>query len=95
LTGAALATGTVTGILALKKSSTYKDPSTPRQDLQGLKDSGELFKTLSTITFAAGAGLAAISTVLLVFTDFGSKERSISAAPTSGGGMIFFGGSYE
>jgi hypothetical protein len=94
VTAAMLLTGTITGAMALSKSSEFKDPTTPYGDLQDLKDSGTTLKTTSSVTFAIGAVAAVGTTVLFFFTDFGSKETEVSGGPIPGGGMVTLGGSF-
>lgn len=95
VTGAMLLIGTITGAMALSKSSEFKDPATPNADLQDLKDSGNSLKTASTVTFAIGAAAAVGTTVLFFFTDWGSKETQVSGGPIpGGGGMVTLGGTF-
>jgi tetratricopeptide (TPR) repeat protein len=94
LTSALLITGTITGAVALTKSSDFNDPATPLEDLQGLKDSGSALKTTSTVTFVLAGVAAAGTAVLYVFTDFGSKETSVAAAPVEGGGLVVMSGRF-
>jgi hypothetical protein len=88
-----LVAGTVTGIVALAKSSSFKDASTPNSELRRLEDVGKATRTTSTVTFVAGA-IAATATVALYFmTDWKLSERrrrgaTISAAATQDGGML-------
>lgn len=98
LTGALLATTAITGAMALSKSDDYKNPATPSNELQDLKDSGETLRTVSTITFVAGLVAAAGTTVLFFFTDWKgpSSERdddsanllNVSAGPVPGGAVV-------
>jgi len=94
VTAALLATGTVTGALALTKSSRFRDLSTPGFELRELKDTGETLKLTSTITFSVGAAAAVTTTILLFFTDFGAKETKVAAGPTTGGAMVVVGGEF-
>jgi tetratricopeptide (TPR) repeat protein len=94
VTGALLVTGTITGAMALSKSEEFKDPATPRSELQDLKDSGEMLKTTSTATFVLGAATAAGTAALYFFTDFGSRESAVSAAPIAGGGIVMLSGGF-
>lgn len=94
LTGALVLTGTITGAVALSKSSDFNDLATPREDLQDLKDSGSALKTTSTVTFVLAGVAAAGTAALYFFTDFGSKETSVAAAPIEGGGMVVMGGRF-
>jgi hypothetical protein len=94
VTAATLAAGTITGVLALRKSSQFNDPSTPPGDLRGLKDSGEVLKTSSTALFCASAAVAVGTTVLFFFTDFGRKEAKLAVAPVVGGGVVVLGGKF-
>lgn len=87
VSGTLVAVGTVTGIIALTKSSTFRDPSTPNSELSGLQDTGEALKTTSTITWTVGAITAAGAAALYFFTDFG-KETSVAAAPTRDGAVV-------
>jgi hypothetical protein len=94
LTGALLAAGTITGVLALGKSSRFKDPTTPQAELTGLRDSGQTLRTTSTITFAVGAAAGVATGVLFFFTDFRGAERNLSAAPIEGGAMVNLAGAF-
>jgi tetratricopeptide (TPR) repeat protein len=94
LTGAMVLTGTITGAVALSKSSDFNDPATPSEDLQDLKDSGSSMKTASTVTFVLAGVAAAGTAALYFFTDFGSKETSVAAAPIEGGGLVVMGGRF-
>jgi hypothetical protein len=100
-----LVTGTITGAMALQKSSKFKDQDTPYEDLQDLKDSGKTLKTVASVTIGIGAAAAVGTAVLYFFTDFGSKEKtdtdteegmetSVTAAPIIGGGMVTVGGRF-
>jgi hypothetical protein len=95
VSAALLATGTITGALALQKSSRFKDLATPSAELGGLRDSGEALRTTSTVTFAVGAATSIATGLLFFFTDFkGGKERSVSAAPLPGGALVTVGGGF-
>lgn len=94
LTGALALTATITGALALGKSSSYNDPSTPRGDLQGLKDSGESLSTASTVTFVLTLAAAAGTAVTYFYTDFGPRKGLVSAGPLAGGGAVFLRGQF-
>jgi tetratricopeptide (TPR) repeat protein len=94
VTAALLLTGTITGGMALSKSSEFNDESTPYGDLQDLKDSGESLRTAANVTFGLSLATAVGTAVLYFFTDFSGKETAVSAAPTSGGGMVTVGGSF-
>lgn len=94
LTGALAITGTITGALSLGKSSSYSDPSTPREELQGLKDSGESLRTASTVTFILALATAAGTVVTYFYTDFGSKKGLVSATPLPGGGAVVLRGQF-
>lgn len=96
LTSAMLLTGTITGALALGKSSEFKDPATPADRLRDLKDSGESLRTASTTTFAIGAVAAIGTAALYFFTDFDSSESdtaALTAIPLSTGGLVVLTGS--
>jgi len=89
VTGGLLLIGTITGAMALGKSSEFKDSSTPYNDLQDLKDSGESLKTASTVTFTLGLVAAAGTAALYFFTDFsGGKEKAVAATPIPGGAVV-------
>ena len=94
VTGALLLTGTITGAVALSKSSTFRDPSTAHSELQGLKDTGQALRTTSTVTFVLGAMGTAATAALFFFTDFGSKETKVAAAPTPDGAMLTLVGKF-
>ena len=93
VTGGLLLIGTITGAMALSKSSEFKDTSTPYGDLQDLKDSGESLRTASTVTFTLGLVTAAGTAALYFFTDF-SKEKAVAATPIPGGAMITAAGRF-
>jgi hypothetical protein len=93
--GALVVAGTVSGVMALSKSSTYKDPTTPNGELQDLKSSGETLRTISTATFISAGVIAAGTAVVYFFTDWQRKESaapraavSVSLTPT-GGAMVW------
>jgi tetratricopeptide (TPR) repeat protein len=92
VTGALLLVGTVTGGVALAKSSEFKDPATAESELQDLKDSGEALRTTSTVMFALSAAAAAGTAALYFFTDFSYGKEKVVATPVPGGGMITMGG---
>lgn len=96
VSAALLLTGTITGSLALGKSSRFNDPNTPSGELGDLKSSGESLRTASTVTFALGLVATAGTAALLFFTDFRPKERaaSVSASPIPGGGLMLMGGQF-
>jgi tetratricopeptide (TPR) repeat protein len=94
LSGALAVTGTVTGALALGQSSEYKDGTTSLARRRELKDSGELLGTVSTATFAAAGGTAAVTLILYFFTDFHARERTVSATALPGGGAVVVGGTF-
>ncbi len=94
LSVALLATGTVTGALALQKSSRFKDLATPSSELAGLRDTGTTLRTTSTATFAVGAATSIATAVIFFFTDFRRPERSVSAAPLPGGALVSVGGAF-
>ena len=81
--GAMLLMGTVTGGLALNKSSKYKDPATSASEAAYLKDQGGDLKTASTVTFIVGATAVAGAAVLYFFTDFQRKELGSGPAAQS------------
>ena len=91
---ALLATGTITGALALQKSSRFKDPATPQAELVGLRDTGKTLRTTSTVTFAIGAATSVTTAVLFFFTEFRPAERTLSAAPIPGGAMVSIAGGF-
>lgn len=89
VTGGLLLIGTITGAMALSKSSEFNDTSTPYGDLQDLKDSGESLRTASTVTFTLGLVAAAGTAALYFFTDFsGGKEKAVAASPIPGGAVV-------
>ncbi len=94
LTGALALTGTITGALALGKSSSYNDAATPRDELQGLKDAGESLRTASTVTFILALAAATGTAVTYFYTDFGSREKLVGATPLPGGGAVFLRGQF-
>lgn len=94
LAAALLATGTVTGVLALRQSSEYKEPTTSIDRRRELKDSGETLRTVSTATVVAGAVAAAGTGVLYFFTDWGPKETTVSAGPLPGGAAVVLAGRF-
>ena len=80
-------TGT-TGGLALSKSSRYKDPQTPQNELRALRDSGRGLKTAATATAALGAVAAVSAATLFFFTDFRPKRERLRAAVLPNAAMI-------
>lgn len=94
VSGALLLTGTITGSLALSKSSQFKDPATSSNELRDLKDSGESFRTAANVSFGLGLATATATVVYYFLTDTPAKKQKLSASPTRQGGMIFFGGQF-
>jgi tetratricopeptide (TPR) repeat protein len=94
LAAALLVTGTVTGVVALRQSSEYKEPTTSIDRRRELKDSGETLRTVSTATVVAGAVAAAGTGVLYFFTDWGPKETTVSAGPLRGGAAVVLAGRF-
>ncbi|MBW2731680.1 MAG: tetratricopeptide repeat protein [Deltaproteobacteria bacterium] len=93
LSTAFVATGIVTGVMALGKSDEYNDPTTETVDLQDLRDSGEALATTSNITLAVGLVAAAGTVALFFFTDWGGVEErddeiTVGVAPTFGGALF-------
>jgi tetratricopeptide (TPR) repeat protein len=93
VTAALLAAGTACGVVTIVKGNRYNDLTTPYEELQGLKDTGEALKLTSTIAFVASGATAIATTVLFFFTRFKAPE-SVSAAPVPGGGMVVMGGRF-
>lgn len=87
-TAAMLLTMTITGSLALSKSSEFNDPQTPLSDLRDLQDSGESLRTAANVTFALTLVGAAATATLFFFTDFGSRETAVAAMPSPQGGTF-------
>lgn len=88
-----LVAGVVTGIVALAKSSRFKDPDTPKSELQNLEDVGKATKTTSTVTFTMGAVAASATVVLYLLTDWNKSERRrrapmVSLGTDGNGGML-------
>jgi tetratricopeptide (TPR) repeat protein len=94
LTGAMLLTSVIMGSAALAMSSEYKDPETSLQDRLDLKDTGEVLRTTSTVTFVLAVTAAAGSAALYFFTDFDTKEAAVAAAPLQGGGVLMMEGRF-
>jgi tetratricopeptide (TPR) repeat protein len=86
LTGALLVTGAITGTVAMSSSDEFKDPQTTVARRWELKDPGEALATTSNVTFALGAVAAVGTAVLFFFTEFGSEETHVAAAPLQSGG---------
>ena len=93
VTAALLVVGTATGVVALQKSSRFKDLGTPVGELWDLKNSGETLRLTSTITFAVGGAAAIATTVLFFYTRFKPAE-TVSAAPVPGGAVVVLGGHF-
>lgn len=74
--GAALAVGTVTGILALGESARYEDPATPEPDATRARSRGLALRTTADVAF----GVAAISGVIAIV----AVLRSGSKGATTG-----------
>ena len=91
-TGAMLLTSVITGSVALSQSSEYKDPATSKADRldRGIRAGRSVRPPPSPLAAAAAAGTA----VLYIFTDFGTKEASVAAAPLQGGGVLMMEGRF-
>jgi len=96
VTAVLLATTTVTGALALRQSSKFKDDSTPFDELQGLKNSGERLRTAASVTFGLGLATAAATVILYFWTDFHptETEATVGASPLSRGAVFSMGGRF-
>jgi len=93
--GAMLVTSVVTGAMSLGRSSDFKDPATPREQLDDLRDSGETLRTTANLTFGLALGAGAAAAALYFFTDFSGRGSSqVSAAPTPGGAFVQIGGRF-
>lgn len=90
--------GTISGIVALNKSATYRDPNTPSNTLSSIKSSGETWRTLSWVAWS-GAAFAAGGAVWLFFkTEFRRNEQGwanrITAIPLDRGAAISMQGRF-
>jgi tetratricopeptide (TPR) repeat protein len=97
---ALLATGAVTGAVALDKSAEYKDPETPISRRLELLDEADPYRPLSTVSFIAG-GVAAVGAGVLFYLTWMRGEREPAQAPPPvsagflpGGGAVFLQGSF-
>lgn len=73
----------VTGYLAYDRSEEYNDPSTPRQKLRYLKDSGEQFGTASIVTAATGGAMAIVTILYYLLGSASSETQSATLVPGS------------
>lgn len=86
LTSALAIAATVSGVITIQRGSEFDDPATPREDLQGIKDSGESWRTAANVTFGLTLASAAATTVLFFFSRFTNEPNrpAITAAPGAG-----------
>ena len=89
-----LAAGIVTGVMALSKSSEYKDPDTSIPRRQDLRDSGQTLATTSTVLVSLGAAAAVGTAALWWFTRPSRYEANVAIDPASSSGMVTFGGRF-
>lgn len=92
---ALIATGVVTGQMTDNRAEEYKDPATPIERRQDLKDSGERLRTGSIVSFSL-AGATAIATSLYYYLGYRAKRRRprMTALPTVGGGTFSISGEF-
>jgi hypothetical protein len=83
-----LGIGVATGVLAIDRRDEMEavctddvPPACPPEGLDAASE-GSTFATTSTVTFVAGAGLAALATTLLAIHYAGDAETAIVVAPT-------------
>ena len=96
LAGALLATGGVTGGLALSKNQEYKDEDTTVSRRLDLRDQGKTLQTVSTATFIAGGVAAGAAAILYFYTgwDKGKGETRVSAGAVPSGATVTFQGTF-
>jgi len=93
VTAALLLTGTITMSVSHGKSEEFKDLSTPKEDLQDLKDTGESLRTAGLVTFILGAVTGAATTVYFFFGK-PAEQGAAAVAPVPGGGVLVVSGSF-
>lgn len=91
LSAALLATGTITGALALAKNHEYRDPFTPVERRLEVKDEGRRLQTSASVTLGLGAAAAAGTAILYFFTDVRPRSTEVSATSLEGGGVLLSG----
>jgi hypothetical protein len=93
-----LATGAVTGGLALSKKAEMEDNCDARllcnADGVDAADSGATFATVSTGAFIAGAAAAALGTVLILTSDSGGRAIEVGGAVTPAGSNLLVQGRF-
>lgn len=95
LSGALLATGAVTGGIALSKNQKYKDSETPVSERLELRDAGEDLQLVSTVTLIAGGVAAGAAALLYFYTGWDrEQETQVSAGAWSSGAGVFVSGSF-
>lgn len=94
LAGALLATGAVTGGLALSKNQEYKDEDTAVSRRLDLRDQGKTLQTVSTATFIAGGVAAGAAAILFFYTGWDKEETRVSAGAVPSGAAITFRGTF-
>jgi tetratricopeptide (TPR) repeat protein len=90
---ALLVTGTVTGVMALRKSDEYKDPDTSIDRRLDLRDSGKPLRNVSTATMIVGGVAAAATGALYFFTDW-KGEREVAGGVLPGGACVTLSGRF-
>lgn len=94
LSGALLATGAITGGIALAKNKEYKEDGTSVQRRLDLRDQGQDLQTVSTVTFIAGGVAAGATAVLYFFTGWGKERTQVSAGVAPSGGTLVVQGRF-
>ena len=85
LSAAALTVGLITGIVANDRNQEYKDPATPVDRRQELKDNGQPLAVGSVVSLALGGALA-VGTALYYWLAFRQPSRDAPVAhPVPGG----------
>ena len=94
LTAALVVTGIATGQIASNQSEEYRDPATSPERRRSLDDSAQALSTTSIVAFTTAAAVG-VGTALYYW--LGSREpveRTVSAAPLSGGGIVALSGRF-
>ena len=94
LAGALLATGAVTGGLALSKNQEYKDEGTSVPRRLDLRDQGKTLQTVSTATFIAGGVAAGAAAILYFYTGWDRGETQVSAGAIPSGAAVTLQGTF-
>lgn len=97
--GAALVAGTITGLMALDKTSGIEDNCPgdicpPEYDLEGERDSASSLATATDVLLIGGGLIAATGVVLLFVLDDDTEQQTLSAACTPAFCGAHFKGSF-